>query len=329
MQFSEMPYTRPDAEKIKEELADLTMALRKADTYPKARQAFLEKEALSAHVETLATLAHIRHSIDTRDAFYQEEELFWNRTMPELEEYMQLWMNAMLRNAFGRHFAREYGELMFVNADIRRRTFSPEIISLLQQENNLVQTYEKLLANAQIPFEGGVYTLSQLMPFKNDPDDALRLSAWKAEGQWYKDNQEELDTLYDKLVNLRDMMGKKLSYGGFIPLGYLRMGRNCYTQAEVVKFREAVVQHLVPVADSIFRAQAKRLGKAYPMSFADNALLFRSGNAKPQGSAEDIIAAAARFYDALLSRNAGQRAVRPAVHRGQRGRRLLHVPAGV
>ena len=35
-----------------------------------------------------------------------------------------------------------------------------------------------------LPFEGGVYTLSQLSPFKNDPDDARRLAAWKAEGPW-------------------------------------------------------------------------------------------------------------------------------------------------
>ncbi len=31
-----------------------------------------------------------------------------------------------------------------------------------------------------IPFEGKVYTLSQLTPFKNDPDDGRRLAAWEA-----------------------------------------------------------------------------------------------------------------------------------------------------
>ena len=56
-----------------------------------------------------------------------------------------------------------------------------------------MQEYEKLLASAQIPFEGGVYTLSQLTPFKTDADDARRLAAWKAEGAWYKENQEKLD----------------------------------------------------------------------------------------------------------------------------------------
>ena len=299
MQFADMPYGRPDAEAIKKSLEELTQRLYRADTYPKAKQAFLEKEVLSAHVETMATLSHIRHSIDTRDPFYYEEEQFWNRTMPELEEYTQKWTNVLLRTPFLRQFSRDYGELMFVNAEIARRTFSPEIIPQLQQENNLVQEYEKLLASAQIPFEGKSYTISQIAPLKCDPDDARRLAAWKAEGQWYKENQAELDRMYDELVRIRDDIGKQLGFGEFIPLGYLRMGRNCYTAAEVERFREAVVQYLVPVADSIFREQAKRLGKEYPMSYADNALQFRSGNAKPKGSADDIIEAATRFYDAL------------------------------
>ena len=77
------------------------------------------------------------------------------------------------------------------------------------------------------------------------------------------------------------------------------MGRNCYTKADVEKFRAAVVKYLVPVADSIYRRQAERLGKTYPMSFADNCLEFRSGNPRPCGSAEDILAAGKKFYEEL------------------------------
>lgn len=81
----------------------------------------------------------------------------------------------------------------------------------------------------------------------------------------------KFDELYDKLVHLRDAMGKKLGYEGYTTLGYYRMGRNCYTKDDVEKFREAVVKYLVPVADKVYREQARRLGKQYPMSFADNA----------------------------------------------------------
>lgn len=299
MKFSQMPYARPDAEKTKQQLSALTEQLKAAKTYEEAKAVFLRQQEAEKHLDTAANLAHIRHSIDTRDTFYDGEEKFWNSFGPELQEYSQQWTAAMLASPFRADFEKEYGDLMFLNAEIALKTFSPEIIPELQQENELTQEYEKLLASAQIPFEGKTYTLSQLAPFKTDADDARRLAAWKAEGRWYKDHQQAFDALYDELVHLRDRMGKKLGYEGYTTLGYYRMGRNCYTKADVEKFRAAVVKYLVPVADKVYREQAKRLGKQYPMSFADNALEFRSGNPRPVGTSDEILAQGMKFYGEL------------------------------
>lgn len=299
MKFSQMYYERPDLDRLKAEIASLTRELEEVGSYEAAKKVFLGKEAWQKNYMTMAELAGIRHSIDTRDAFYDGEAQFWNHAQPELEEYRQLWTAAMLKSPYRKDFEAEYGDLMFVNAEIAMKTFSPEIIPELKRENELVQAYEKLLASAQIPFEGKRYTISQISPFKNDADDARRLAAWKAEGQWYKDNQEELDRLYDELVKVRDTMGRKLGYDGYMQLGYYRMGRNCYTKEDVEKFRKAVVTYLVPVASKIYETQAKRIGKNYPMSFADNALEFRSGNPKPFGTPDDILAHGRSFYEEL------------------------------
>ncbi len=299
MKFKEMPYARPDVAALKEEITALTERLAGAPDYAAAKAAFLEMETLSKHIQTQAVLCSVRHSIDTRDEFYDAEEKFWNAAGPELSEYTNRWTAALLASPFRADFTREYGDIIFLNAEIELKTFSPEIIPELQQENELVQEYEKLLASAQIPFEGGVYTLSQLTPFKTDADDARRLAAWKAEGAWYKENQPKLDELYDQLTHLRDAMGKKLGYGGYTQLGYYRMHRNSYGKEDVEKFRAAVVKYLVPLADEIYRHQAQRLGAAYPLSFADAALAFRSGNPRPQGSADDILAHGKKFYTEL------------------------------
>jgi len=299
IKFSEMAYERPDLDKVKQELSGLVQKLRDAKSYEQAKEVFLEKEKFAKHLNTLSTLASVRHSIDTRDGFYDAEVKFWNAAGPELQEYLQNWTMAMLESPYRADFSAEYGDLMFVNAEIELKTFSPEIIPQLQKENDLVKEYDKLLASAKIPFNGGAYTIAQMGPFKNDADDTTRLAAWKAEGQWYKDHQSDLDRIYDELTHLRDEMGRKLGYDGYTELGYYRMGRNCYTKEDVEKFRAAVRKYLVPVADKIFRTQAKRLGKEYPMSFADNALEFRSGNPKPQGTPDDILAAGRKFYEEL------------------------------
>lgn len=297
MKFKEMRYERISVESIAEEEKKLIKALREAKTFAEAEAAFLAIDELDRHVSTMSALASIRHSIDTTDKFYDEEENYWNNASPQIQEYSQEWTKALLASPFRKEFEEKYGSILFTNAELALKTFSPSIIPELQQENELVTAYEKLLASAQIPFEGGVYTISQMTPFKNDPDDARRLAAWKAEGQWYKDNQEELDRLYDKLVHLRDTIGKKLGHDNFLPVGYCRMQRNCYDKADVEKFREAVQKYVVPVAVKVYERQAKRLGKTYPMSYADNAMEFRSGNPKPQGTPDDIVTAAKHFYE--------------------------------
>ncbi len=294
-----MKYARPDLEAMKAQLAGYAKKIREAGDYESAKKIFLEMEDASRHIETLSTLAYIRNSIDTRDEFYDAEMKFWYSAMPELQEYEQELTLALLESPHRADFEKEFGNLMFINAEIELKTFKPEIIPDMQRETELTQEYENLIASSQIPFNGETYTISQIQKYKKDADDSVRLAAWCAEGKWYKDNQDKLDSIYDELTHLRDKMGRALGYDGFTELGYYRMGRNCYTKEDVERFRKAVVEYLVPVADSIYREQAKRLGKEYPMSFADNALTFRSGNARPEGTPEDILRAADKFYDEL------------------------------
>lgn len=299
MKFKDMPYERISVESIKEEMKALIQKLKEAKDFEEAEALFLENEKLQGHVFTMCNLALVRHSINTEDKFYDEEQNYWNNAYPQIQEFNQEWTKALLDSPFKDNFAKKYGNILFLNAEIDLKTFFPEIIPMMQEENELTTAYEKLLAGAQIPFEGKIYTISQMSPFKNDKDDARRLAAWKAEGQWYKDNQGELDRLYDKLVHLRDQMGKKLGYTDFTELGYYRMRRNCYDKQDVQKFREAVQKYVVPVAAKIYERQAERLGKSYPLSYADAAIEFRSGNPKPKGSPEEIVASGKKFYDWL------------------------------
>jgi len=299
MKFSEMPYSRPDLQAAMDRAAQLTGKLQSAGTYEEARESFLEMDREDKKLTTQSVLANIRHSIDTRDDFYDKEVSFWNGALPKLQEEIQRYNRALLESPFRPQFEEEFGKVVFVNMEIENRSFSPELIPAMQEVNDLVQEYGKLIASAQIPFEGGVYTLSQMTPFKKDRDDALRLAAWKAEGAWFKEHQKDLDRIYDRMVELRDQMGRALGHKDFTELGYDLMNRNCYRSGDVDKFREAVRKYLVPVADSLYRKQAARTGVQYPLSFSDMALEFKSGNPKPVGSTEDILESGQIFYDAL------------------------------
>ena len=304
MKFADISYTRADFDAAARFYASAAERLSAAGSFEEAEAVFLEVEDFSAKFDTALTVANIRHDIDTRDEFYDAEVAYIDEHAPELEEYVQRWQDALLRTPYRAAFEAKYNRVMFLNAEIDARTFSPEIVPELQRENALTTEYSKLLAGAQIPFEGGVYTLSQLTPIKQDADATRRAAAWAAEDAWYAEHAESLDAIYAELVTLRDKMGRKLGHDGYIPLGYDRMQRNCYDKADVERFRAAVVDYIVPIAYSVYETVAKRLGKSLPMGYADCAMWFTDGNARPVGTPEDILEAGRSFYHELSGETA-------------------------
>ena len=299
MTFSQIPYQRVDVVHWKAMIEDLTARFKAAATFEEADAIYHEREVADSDYDTMIALAQIRRDIDTRDEFYDAETAFYDAELPKLQPVLKAWTQATLDSPFRPQLEEKYGKVPFLNAEIATKTFSPAIVEELQKENALSNQYSKLLASAQIPFRGETLTLSQLSPWKQNPDDEIRTAAWIAEGNWYNEHGAELDEIYDELVALRDSMGRKLGYDGYTKLGYYRMQRNCYGPEDIDKFRMAVQRYLVPVAKKLYIRQAQRQGREFPMNFADTALTFTSGNPVPVGNPEEILAMGDKFYREL------------------------------
>ena len=299
MTFSQIPYHRADLAAWKAQVEDQTKRFLEAKTFEEADAIYRDAELASVEYDTMVTLASIRRDIDTRDEFYDAEDTYYKQQMPTMQAAFKAWTTATLESPFRAQLEEKDGSVPFVNAEMSTKTFSPEIVADLQKENALRSRYSKLIASAQISFRGETYTLSQLSPWKMNPDDEIRKAAWIAEGNWYNEHGAELDEIYDELVKLRHGMGCKLGYGGYTKLGYYRMKRNCYGPEDVEKFRIAVQRYLVPVAKKLYIRQAQMQGREFPMNFADNALAFKSGNPKPVGNPQEILAMGDKFYAEL------------------------------
>ena len=299
MTFSQIPYQRADLAAWKQQMEDITARFKAAKTFEEADEAYREGATFDEDYAAMITVARIRNNIDTRDEFYDAEVTYYNREMPKMQPVQKAWTQATLDSPFRPQLEEKYGKVTFVNAEMAAKAFTPELVEDIQKENALKQRYSKLIASAQIPFRGKEYTISQLSPWKSNPDDATRLEAWTAEGNWYNEHGAELDEIYHELVQLRTAMGRKLGYEGYTPLGYLRMRRNCYGEAEIDNFRGAVQKYLVPVAAKLYARQAQRQGRKFPLNFADKDLSFRSGNPRPVGTPEDILAMGDKFYSEL------------------------------
>ncbi len=304
MKFSEMKYVRPELDKIREDAERIKLGFSGAKSAEEAEMFLTEWDRLMSHADTMMSLAYVRSSIDTNDEYYEKEVEYIDEISPELTELGQSFAELLVNSPFRKELEGKFGSLMFLNSEIFLKAFSKEIIPETQETNKLETEYQKLIASAQVDFDGKKCTISQLMPYKQSADDEIRRAAWLKEAEFYSENGKKLDEIFDRLVDLRDRKAKKLGYDNFVKLGYLQMNRNCYDQEDVSRFRKAVVQYIVPIADRLYRDQAMRTGLAYPFSFADAALHFRDGNPKPSGTSEDILETGKKLYHSLSEESA-------------------------
>ena len=130
--------------------------------------------------------------------------------------------------------------------------------------------------------------LPKLGPYKQSGDRATRRRAYEAEGRWFDAHREELDALYDALVRNRTQQARNMGHETYLPLGYDRLGRNCYGIKEVEAFRDQIAKDLVPIVNLVRAAQARRLGLT-SLALYDSTVSFPDGNAAPQGTAEEIL----------------------------------------
>lgn len=303
MKFSQMPYVRPEYNAVASKIRSLLEQFKNAATFDECVTTYNEYDTYTNDVFSNAALSFIRNSLDTNDKFYEEEAEFWDETYPKFQELTQEFTAALLNSPFRKELESSWGSLMFVNAEIELKTFRPEIIEDLQEENTLCTEYDKLKASAQIEFDGKTLTLEEFQPYYENPDRSVRKAAQEVTAKWYKGNAEQFDTIFDKMVNVRTKMAIKLGYQNFVELGYYRLTRNCYDKEMVAKFREGVLKHIVPIITRLKKEQAKRIGvdtiKVYDQDF-----IYPDGNAKPQGTADDTMAHGKKMYHELSSKTA-------------------------
>ena len=303
MKFSQMQYTRPDIEETKAAYIQHIEALEQAQTGQGAIDAYLAADEYFGHVATMAALAAIRHSLDTTDEFYDAENDYLDENLPLLRELGQRYEKAMLKSPHRADMEAAFGSLLFQNIEISLKTFIPELTEDLQAENRLTTEYDKLIASAEIEFDGKTLTLAQLTPYHQDKDRTVRKASMQARADWFMARAGELDRIFDELVKLRDGMAKKMGYQNFIELGYYRMQRNCWDETQVARFREGIRRYLVPISDRLKGLQAERLSVPR-LTVYDDPIEFPEGNAKPKGTPEEIFEAGRRMYHELSPQTA-------------------------
>lgn len=293
--FPTMEYRRPDFAELTKQFEQLTEKVKKAASYEELKSCLLEKEALGSPLQTQTTIVYIRHTLDTRDEFYEKEQEYLDETFPTFMPVSLALDEALMASPFRPQLEEEYGKQLFVQMDLAKKTFCEENIPLMQREAKLMNEYQKIMATAAIPFEGEERNLYGIQKFFEHEDRAVRAAAYRAYSDFYHKNEPRLEEIWDALIKVRNEMGRNLGYENYIPLAYLQQGRTDYGVKEVEAFRRQVKEELVPFCEKLYEAQKKRLGVDQLMAY-DEKRIFPDGNAIPAGDDDFMVAQAQKMY---------------------------------
>ncbi|MCI5774476.1 MAG: M3 family oligoendopeptidase [Erysipelotrichaceae bacterium] len=303
MKFKDLKYERIDLAKTCEQLENLAKRLQEAQDATTFKAIFQEICQLQMHIDTMGNLVSVRHSINTADEFYNEENDWWDMQRPVLQKYFTDIANIAISKPYREELLDEIYEPYFKIAECKARSFNEAIIPLLQQENKLISEYGKLKASAKIEFDGKECNLAQIAAYCSSQDRDIRKKAFDAKMRFYQDNEAKFDEIYDQLVHVRHQIALKLGYDNFIQVGYDRMLRLDYDAKMVSKYRDMIAKHVVPLAQEIVDAQANRIN-VDKVRYYDYDYEFLSGNPKPVESYDEKIAAAKWMYHQMSKETA-------------------------
>ena len=293
-QFDRIAEPKPTRDGLTRAYAVIGAALDRGDR----AIALAEWDSLRRHYDTWSALVHLRFAQDTTDATAKADRDYADALSPEAADLEITLKRRLLADPDRPAVAALAGEHAMRLWETDITTFDPAIKPDLEEEARIEARYTELLASAKLEIDGKTVNLAGLGPYAEDPDRDIRHTAERVRWAFFAANATALDDIFDQLVKLRHGMAVKLGFASYTPLGYRRLRRVDYGPDEVARYRQQVVQHVVPLVGRLL--EARRTANHWDrLRFWDEALVDPAGNPKPAGDHDALVDAAAAMFDGM------------------------------
>ena len=128
-------------------------------------------------------------------------------------------------------------------------------IPLQVQETELATAYGKRCGAMMVDYRDRPHTLQQMARYLEDTDRSVREEAWRLVVDRRMQDREEIDRIFDDLVQLRHQMAQNAGHPDYRSYTWLTKHRFDYTPEMSLEFGEACEQFVVPLISEL-EAQA-------------------------------------------------------------------------
>lgn len=253
-------------------------------------------QKLFADVSTAYCISEIRYTLNVKDEFYLAEKDYYDENMPNVSAAGVEFNKALLSSPYIDELKTLINPLIIDKARDGVRVMDERIIPERVEENKLVTEYDNLMASLTFEWRGERLTLAQMQKYTKDPDRSVRKAAFTVIGKTLESVSDKLDTYMDKLVAVRTRMAQKMGFADYSEMGDMAIGHFGYGRKEIAVFRESVLREVVPMITRLKGKLCKKLG-IDKVHIYDNDNYIKGGNIDPEGTSEQLFAAAQSMYD--------------------------------
>ncbi len=260
----------------------------------------LQYSELSAAISQESSLRYIRMTCDTDNADLEAAYLHYvQEILPRCEPlYFELSKKFLVSPARSQLPAERY-EVFTRNHQNEVELFRQSNIELQTADDTLSQQYQKLCGEQTAQFDGQDRTMPQLTKYLEETDRTTRQAAWTAATTRQLADRENMETMFDQMLELRHKMALNAGFDNFLDFQFKRLGRFDYTPADCEQFHEAVAQVIRPIRTKLLERRKQQMGlkQLCPWDLQVDA----QGRAplRPFDSSEAMVSGADKIFEAV------------------------------
>lgn len=254
-------------------------------------------------VTEAASLAMIGYTSDTANDQKKAAHLrFSTEVLPQLEE---------AEVALARRLVAIGSDRDDLQTTLRRFRTAIEIfreanVPLVSEAEGLAAQYQQITGSMTAEWGGERVPLPRLSPFLKSHDRSVRESAWHAANLPYVASHDELSTLFDRMVQLRQKMARNADFKDYRDYVFAAKCRFDYTPDDCTRLQGAIEEQVVPAMLRALEHRRERLGleRLRPWDLAIDP--WRATSPVPYRDVTELQETAARIFQAVSPDLGGQ-----------------------
>jgi oligoendopeptidase F len=138
--------------------------------------------------------------------------------------------------------------------------FSAANVPLFAQLSKLETEWSKINGAMTVEWDGEEKTPSQLLPFLQSNDRALRERAFKLRAKPYIEQRDPLADIFNRMYDLRQQVARNAGFENFRDFTHREKNRFDYTPEDCLRFHEAVETAVLPAVKRIMDRRRRQMG---------------------------------------------------------------------